>query len=364
MARRMRDHQKQPRVSPDTRTHVLVTDGGSGQGRSALAAVRALNQGGYRPIVGVTGPGSLAAASRFCASAVPTPMASDPDYAEEVRELSRSLNAQLVLASDAALVALRRPEAALVDKALLEERCERVRGLTVPPSITVTNSDELHDAALAFDYPVILKPSVSTRPPEILRSGSDVTEAGASVTTTDPGVVQPFLAGPLDAVSGVIHEGRLVAVVHQRALRTWPAACGPSCAAITVERDVVREEGLRELLADHEGIFQAQFLGAHLIDLNPRVYGSLSLAVAAGVNLLALTLDPPPVGTPLITAAPNVRYRWFEGDIRHAISQRGQLGPLGIGATLMPRPGTAHSIWSRADPKPFAARLRYAQSRR
>jgi hypothetical protein len=64
---------------------VLVTDGAAGQARSTLATVRSLGRGGYTPVVTVSGPRSLAAASRYCADVIQTPPASDGSYAPSVR---------------------------------------------------------------------------------------------------------------------------------------------------------------------------------------------------------------------------------------------------------------------------------------
>ncbi len=119
-ARRTTINRVRPRMADNGRGTVLVTDGGSGQGRSALAAVRALDAAGYRAVVGATGPRNMAATSRFCAESVLTPPVSDPGYANSVRASAESLEARLVLASDAALVALDRPEAALRDDYLLK----------------------------------------------------------------------------------------------------------------------------------------------------------------------------------------------------------------------------------------------------
>ena len=100
--------------------------------------------------------------------------------------------------------------------------------------------------------------------------------------------MQPYLSGPMESVAGLVRGGRLVAVVHQRYLRTWPVDCGTSCSAITVVGSAGRERKLISLFEGYEGIFQVQFRDGHLLDVNPRVYGSLPLAVAAGVNLAAL----------------------------------------------------------------------------
>ncbi len=331
----------------------MITDGGNGQGRSALAAVRALAAAGHEPHVAVTGPLNLAASSRLCAGTVTAPAADEPGYATAIRSALDSLGetAGLLLASDAALVALDRPEAVLVDKGALAGRC-REAGILTPDSIRCATADEVEAAAGSLGYPVVMKPIVSTRPAQAITGPADLP------SSVDGDVlVQPFLSGGIEAVSGVIRNGSLVAVVHQRALRTWPIDCGTSCAAKTTTRNLQRERGLATLLADHDGIFQAQFLDDHLIDLNPRVYGSLPLAVAAGANLAALAVSPPPSGSPMVVGRPGVYYRWLEGDLRHlAASPRRILDHR-------PRRRTAHSIASVGDLGPQLARLRFALGR-
>jgi len=128
------------------------------------------------------------------------------------------------------------------------------------------------------------------------------------------------------------------------------------------------EGRLRGLLEGHEGIFQAQFAGGYLLDLNPRVYGSMPLAVAAGANLpgiysdLLRGSDEP---APPIRARPGVRFRWIEGDVRHlawAVRRREMTMGQAVEA-LRPRRRTAHSTESLGDPLPMLVRLRYAASR-
>jgi hypothetical protein len=153
--------------------------------------------------------------------------------------------------------------------------------------------------------------------------------------------VQPFHAGRLLAVSGVAWQGELVCAVHQRALRIWPPDCGISAYAETVPRDDAREAAVAALLAGigWSGVFQAQFLeadgSAYLIDLNPRVYGSLALAIAAGANLPAVWAD-------LLLGRPPALLR---------------LGPGGLPG-LLPRRRTVHAVWSRRDPAPLLATVR------
>ncbi len=121
---------------------------------------------------------------------------------------------------------------------------------------------------------------------------------------------------------------------------------------------------LARVLDGYNGIFQAQFSGATLLDINPRVYGSLSLAVAAGVNLPAIWCArvAGSIGPTRLRGRPGVRYRWLEGDVRHVMSalRQGRVTVTGAVGALAPHLGTAHSIEALSDPGPLVARLRYA----
>jgi hypothetical protein len=350
---------------------VLVTDGDQGQGRSAIAAVRALAAGGcagrrdglgqVRPRVEVA---VLPAAGRDATGVV-------TGLRDAVRaELGSGEYLGVMPASDAALVALGCPGASFLDKVELGAARACCRPPTVPAEV-FPSADRLRERGGELTFPVVVKPAgVEVGRPKLaavrLDDARDLTSLPA-----DSGrlLVQPVVAGPMMAVAGVVWGGRLVAAVHQRYERTWPVACGTASSAVTIEPDVELERRLTRLLRGFDGIFQAQFVGGRLIDLNPRVYGSLPLAVAASVNLPAIvcTLASGTSGAshPEVRGRAGVRYRWLEGDLRHLIHavRHRSLAPSEALAALRPRLGTAHSVTSLRDPGPVVARLAYASSR-
>jgi hypothetical protein len=285
------------RSSVARRGSVLVSDHDDGNSRSAVAAVRALDEAGYSPVVTVAARRSAAGASRSCAGVLRVPPVGTPGYRKAVQEYVAATPGAVVLAaSDAVLIALDLSGAALVDKAWL---------------------------------------------PQV--------------------VVQPFAVGTMRAVCGVLADGRLLAAVHQTYVRIWPPDCGTASAAITTEPDHDLEERLPHLLAGHVGVFQVQLIGDQVIDVNPRVYGSLPLAVAAGANLPAIACQAITGRHPsgLVRGRPGVRYRWLEGDVRRVLHDA-RTGALTLGAAgraLAPRRGTAHSVESLRDPGPALVRL-------
>ena len=347
---------------------VIVSDHVDGRSRSAVAAVRALAAAGYRPVVTVTGTPSSAAASRHCAGLLRTPAVGTPGFSEAVDRLLDE-GAALVAASDAVLVALHRPGAALVDKALLAKRAAAA-GLSVPATREFFSAALALEEAADLDYPIVVKPAVKTAPTEVARRVDGPAELPAALEPlTGPIIVQPFSPQPMRAVCGVIADDRLVAAVHQRYLRIWPPDCGTASAAVTTGPDRDLEERLPALLNGHVGVFQVQLVGDEVIDINPRAYGSLPLAVAAGANLPAIACrierEEPAPG--IVRGRPGVRYRWLEGDMRRLLhdARAGVLTPGAVGRALLPRLGAAHSIESLWDPGPFLVRLAaVAKSRR
>ncbi len=175
-------------------------------------------------------------------------------------------------------------------------------------------------------------------------------------------LVQRRVNGTLAAIGGVAWQGRLICAVHQVSPRIWPTDAGITAFAVTVAPDEGRERALAHLLAEigWSGVFGLQFLlvdgHAYPIDFNPRIYGSISLAIAAGLNLPAIWTDlllerEPEVGAYRI----GVGYRAEYADARalRASWRSGRRAEAIRGA--LPRRRTAHSVFSLRDPAPGAA---------
>ena len=155
--------------------------------------------------------------------------------------------------------------------------------------------------------------------------------------------------------------GRLIAAVHQRYLRTWPREIGGGCAIETTDPELELEARVTALLAGHEGVFHVQFAQGYVIDVNPRIFGSMTLAAKAGANLAAIACEALAGREPGLTVRgrPGVFYRWLDGDVRRtALALR--TGEIRIREALRwlgPRWGAAHGVESLTDPMPMLARL-------
>jgi predicted ATP-grasp superfamily ATP-dependent carboligase len=146
-----------------------------------------------------------------------------------------------------------------------------------------------------------------------------------------PALLQPPLRGPLVALVVLTdRDARPVALAQQESPRVWPPPAGVSTRARLTPVDPAIAGPALAMLADLEwyGLAQLQFVatsqGPVLLDLNPRWYGSMALALAGGLDLpdlwcrLALGLDPGPSLPPAL----GTRYAWLEGDLRRAAVER------------------------------------------
>lgn len=259
-----------------------------------------------------------------------------------------------------------------LDKVLLQEAARSV-GFSAPRTVE-------DDAAIAaWEGPAIIKarahadPETPGRtwhvPSEFAVDGAQALEIVRRIRVdgADP-IVQEIVHGPLRAYVALLDDdGELVAHSLQEADDLWPPQAGVTVHGRTLPvDDAVAELGgrlLREL--GWTGLAELQYLVSadgrmHLIDLNGRFYGSLALAVGAGVNLphLWASLATGRAAEPVAAQSrPHVRYQWLEGDLRRAVSERRGGLARDLRATLGRSRGRVHSIWSPRDPLPA---LRYA----
>ena len=136
--------------------------------------------------------------------------------------------------------------------------------------------------------------------------------------------IQEKINGPTHCVAMLFNHGALKATVGYRQLRDFPPTGGQATMRISCRHEKA-EEYLHRLLAElrWHGPCQADFIidgrtdEAYLIDINPRLWGSLTQAIASGVDFpyliyrLAKDGDVPPV----TTFQTDVVTRWIGGEL-------------------------------------------------
>jgi predicted ATP-grasp superfamily ATP-dependent carboligase len=341
---------------------VLLSEGGNGESRAAVTAVRALAHAGYRTSVTETDRLSLAGASRWCDRRVPVaPVEVDAAaYANAIRaELSTRPYLTSFFTTDAALLALDAPVRHLLDKASSGELA-RAAGLQPPPTEVFDTTEELRGAASRLRYPIVVKPALKLSSAEVVENASELASAiGAYQGRV---LVQPRIEEPFFGFGGLMYHGRLVAAMRTRYVRLWPQPCGTVATAETLPPDPALEERVVELLRGYEGPFHLDFVGPYLLDVNPRIHATLPLAIRGGANIVAMYCDLlRGRAVSDVRVAAGLRFRWVEGDLRSLLwgVRRGRLDVGEALAALAPRRGTVHSFASYSDPGPSVARARY-----
>jgi predicted ATP-grasp superfamily ATP-dependent carboligase len=372
-------------ISTSKPTSVLLVDNPS---YGVLAAVRALRAAGYAPWLAISEPRSYAARSRAVAGTVSisAPGSDGEGFVRTLSAAAKRLSVAAVLPSaevhflplagreaDFPGIALGTPSREIVerafDKNLLPELAAAA-GLRTPPTVKVVRGRS--ETLGAFGFPAVVKPprsrirnpdgTVSYHSARYVSSVEEAEEALEALVGGE-GLLQPYVTGSLVSVSGVSWEGKLVCAHHQFSDRIWPVLAGVSSYAQTIPPNLELEQCVGRLLrsVSWSGLFQVQFIrdirGEHyLIDLNPRIFGSLALAVAAGLNLpeiwvnllLRRRLD---VGGYRV----GTRFRQEENDVRAVARMLADGSEARWRALrgLVPRRGTTHAVFSLRDPMPL-----------
>lgn len=357
-----------------------------------LAALRGLRAAGFRPWAAVTGMDTYGAFSRAAEGALPIrdPRLDPVGFVDDLGRAASRVGARVVLpGTEAALLAVsehveRLPPDLLVgapdhatvliatDKTLLPKLAASA-GFQVPPTLLVDSGAGTGMADVR--YPAMVKP---LRSEQSTSAGlqhlevSRVDTCGELVTAVSRmpekrALVQPYLAGRIRTVNGVAWQGGVVVTVHKLARRTWPAGGGVVSNATTTSVQPELEVATYSLIRDlgWSGLFNLQFIetadGAHhLIDVNPRMYHSLSLAIRAGANLPAIWVSLMLGREPVLQGYRiGVHFRAEEDYYNLALDLvRNPGGALKTLGALLPKRRTIHPVLSLADPKPTLVTLR------
>jgi predicted ATP-grasp superfamily ATP-dependent carboligase len=371
---------------------ILITDGNE---RAALATARSLVRAGHDVCVAAPTRVSLAGASR---AVRPLPLATDPlsDPAAYAAEVGR------LVAWESADVLLPITDPSL--EAVLEHRASLPAGVTVPfPDLATYRaaSDKARILALArecgFGVPEtrILSEPRSALPeagffPAVVKPHRSVVTAGrarrklAVMPAADaaacrralaalpaaafPVLLQRWVAGVGEGFFALRWGGRTVATFAHRRLREKPPSGGVSVYRESIPLDeALVGPGLRLLDAlGWQGVAMIECkreaaTGRQIImEVNGRFWGSLQLAIDAGVDFPALLVRCA-AGETLPDSRHyrvGVRSRWFWGDVDHLYLRlrdgRGVISRLhAVLAFLRVSRRDASEVWRWRDPAPF-----------
>jgi predicted ATP-grasp superfamily ATP-dependent carboligase len=374
---------------------VLVTEA---EERATLAATRGLRLAGYSVAAAATATPAVTHWSRACSARyrVADPRTSPERFVDDLARILRDRpSAALLPGGEASLLAVSRHREALLpltrlglppheaverslDKILLLEAAESA-GLPPPRSLVCASAEDAVTAAGELGLPVLVKPArsylarprgLSQRRAELARDPEAIRAAVADFGT--PLVLQELeVDAKIVSFAAVRAEGRLLGEVTATYARTWPPEAGAAAFAETIPVPDGLASKVDAVLATvgWEGIFELELLrtrdGLRTIDLNPRVFGWLALAIAAGANLPALWIDRlcGRRGASAAAVRAGVRYRWEDAELATALWQLRRGRPRAAAAALRPERGIVHAHFRATDPGPLVARAVYAVKR-
>ncbi len=341
---------------------VLLLDG---ECRTALAVVRSLGAKGVKVTVCSHSCAALAAASKYAYSRVlcPNPHLQPEKYKDWVSATVRSSCPDMLLpVTDLSLGLCLSREKELRKMCGLpfpsESECENAAnkwnllqlaqslGLKIPQSVYLAPGDKAAlEAAQAFSYPASIKAalSVSEQEGERIKLGTSYPSSYAQleeIVGRQPQVgflLQERIFGSGVGVFALCHQGRVLTHFCHRRILEKPPSGGESVLCESIPEDEAPLKEVAKLLSNlrWSGAVMVEFKRnsageCFLMEINPRLWGSLQLAIDAGRDfpyLLAqycqslvdgrqlafaehcANLPPYKVGT---------RLRWTMGTLDHA----------------------------------------------
>jgi predicted ATP-grasp superfamily ATP-dependent carboligase len=313
---------------------VLVTDG---EQRHTLGAVRALGRERVHVVVGSTARAALSFCSKYCAErfVYPSPSRSESAFVDCLLRTvtDRRIDVLLPIGYSANLVVSKyRDEFSRVARLVIadygamaiasnkQRTIAFARSVGVPTPRTYSGPREVHT------FPVVVKSPYGVGTVRYVNS-----QAELDALDVTGAVLQEYVPGTGFGFFGLFNHGQLRAYFMHRRIREFPVTGGPSTAAAAYYDERLKGLGTRLMTAlKWHGVAMVEMKrdardGEYrLMEINAKFWGSLELAVAAGVNFpylaccIAYQGDVPPV----LEYDRRVRFRWlFPNDLLHVIAR-------------------------------------------
>ena len=294
---------------------VMVTDAGLG---SSISVIRSLGRRGWRVIAADDDRWSPGFRSRYTTERVIHPSPREHDAASVARQLAEICADRgvdlLIPVTDQLVMPIARlrdagqlrvpvtlPTTTALELARDKERTlDLARKLGVPAPVTclVTDAEEALAATGEIGWPVVVKPTASRH------ARADGTIEALTVSyAANPGelreaveaspvpvLLQRYHRGVGYGVELLLDKGTPIAAFQHRRLREMPVSGGASALRESVALDPVMYRHATTLLAalDWSGLAMVEFKvgddGPMLMEINGRIWGSMPLAVHAGMD--------------------------------------------------------------------------------
>ena len=241
-------------------------------------------------------------------------------------------------------------------------------GIPCPKTLIINTPDDVELNIQKLSFPLVLKPVIGTGGHGIcyaLNKDACYEHYNSMLVKYGQFLMQDYIPGnDYYGVSVIFntHNKMRCAFVHKK-LRQYPISGGASTYAVSVKFPKLVE--IAEALLSSIGWYGSANIDfkiderdniPKLMEVNPRLWGSLQLAVASGINIpyllyqLAVHGDIPPY----FEYQTGVKFRWFMyGDFVNFITNLTAKRKLNLDAFKLFEKNSCHATWSLSDPLPF-----------
>lgn len=336
-------------------SRILVTDA---ENRAALAVTRSLGRAGYQVAIAHHMHPTLASSSRYCTQRLYIPdVVRDPNgFANGVARavLEHEIDAVIPVSEITTLTLARAVDDGILkyrlctpaydhlklaaDKRLTLELAQQL-GVPVPHTIVIEHSND-PIGEINLSYPIVVKPARS----RVWHDGkwffNSVSYANSAVHLEQilgsllppqyPILLQERIEGPGVGIFACYDHGRPSALFSHKRIREKPPSGGVSVLreSVPIDPDAGRHTSAILGALHWHGVAMVEYKldrrdqKLKLMEINGRLWGSLQLAIDAGVDfprMIAQILLGEPV-EPVESYKTGVRTRWLWGDVDAALS--------------------------------------------
>ncbi len=208
-------------------------------------------------------------------------------------------------------------------------RLAKCLGVPTPETAQVSNAADERRMVDECGFPLVIKPPIESAP-KYVKYAHEADELRRKVATyrsryDDDPIVQEYISGEGCGYFALYLDGNCVGSYSHTRIREYPPSGGISACAEsepTAELGTIGKGVLDSL--DWNGPAMVEFKrGAdgtpNLIEINPKLWGSLDLGIASGLDFpTALLCHMAGTGLPEFTFQPH-RFQWpLSGDLQHA----------------------------------------------
>ncbi len=308
---------------------VLITDAGY---KHTLGAVRSLGKAGYYIIAMDSHKNAQSFFSRYCNEKVigPNPKKEKEFILFLKKYLQKNSIDVVIPVGYNSTVAISKYKNELLpfaripvaDYESMKIASDKNKTMELARSLGIPTPHHYHNTNEIEKFPVVIKGIFESG--NILYANSAEDLKKTSITN---GIIQEYIPGEGFGFYALFNEGNIKAFFMHKRIREYPITGGASTCAMSIFDKELMNYGLKLLQSLHwHGVAMVEFKKDNrdgkfkLMEINPKFWGSLDLAIAAGVDFPKLLVEIA-MGkeiNPALDYSQGIKFRWpFPDDILH-----------------------------------------------